>query len=91
MTRIRLTAILILAVMLGGMSLATTSAQEATPAAGAALGPVATPGGTLPNNPQVQLVKVAGGLADPVNLTSAYDGSGRLFVVERVGRLRIID
>jgi glucose/arabinose dehydrogenase/uncharacterized cupredoxin-like copper-binding protein len=91
MTRIRLTAILIFAVLLGGMSLATTSAQEATPAAGAALGPVATPGGTLPNNPQVQLVKVAGGLADPVNLTSAYDGSGRLFVVERVGRLRIID
>jgi glucose/arabinose dehydrogenase len=37
------------------------------------------------------LVKVAGGLADPVNIANAGDGSGRLFVVERVGLIRIID
>ncbi len=67
-------------------------AQQATPeAGGAALGPVAEPNGTLPDNPQVQLVKVAGGLADPVNVASANDGSGRLFIVERIGRIRIID
>jgi len=89
--RIRLTVIVVVTVLFGGLSLATASAQQATPAAGAALAPVATPGGTLPNNPQIQLVKVADGLADPINLTSAYDGSGRLFVVERVGRVRIID
>ncbi|MDP9369179.1 MAG: hypothetical protein M3Q03_13040, partial [Chloroflexota bacterium] len=52
--------------------------------------PVAVPAGTLPGNVSVQLVKVAGGLVDPVNITNAGDGSGRLFVVERIGRIRII-
>ncbi len=53
--------------------------------------PVARPGGTLPGNVAVQLVQVAGGLIDPINLANAGDGSGRLFVVERVGYIRIID
>jgi glucose/arabinose dehydrogenase/uncharacterized cupredoxin-like copper-binding protein len=52
---------------------------------------VATPGGTIPNNPKIQLVKVAGGVADPINVASANDGSGRIFVVERIGRVRVID
>jgi hypothetical protein len=56
-----------------------------------ALGPVATPGGTLPGNPQIQLVKVADGLADPINVAAPADDSGRLFVVERPGRIRIVD
>jgi glucose/arabinose dehydrogenase len=49
------------------------------------------PGGTLPGNPQIQLVKVADGLADPVNVAAPNDGSGRLFVIKRVGRIRVID
>ena len=53
--------------------------------------PAVTPGGTLPGNPSIQLVQVATGLVDPVNIANANDGSGRLFVVERVGRIRIID
>src|SRR5215216_927639 len=53
--------------------------------------PAALPTGTLPGNPSIQLVKVAGGLVDPINITNAGDGSGRLFVIERVGRIRIID
>jgi len=53
--------------------------------------PVVTPGGTLPGNPSIQLVQVATELVDPVNVTSAGDGSGRVFVVERVGRIRIVD
>ncbi|HET8522577.1 MAG TPA: PQQ-dependent sugar dehydrogenase, partial [Thermomicrobiales bacterium] len=82
--------------MLSGSAMMLTSAQGATPAAGPAataapLADVATPDGTLPGNPQIQLVKIADGLADPVNLTSAYDGSGRLFIVERVGMIRIVD
>jgi glucose/arabinose dehydrogenase len=50
----------------------------------------AQPDGTLPGEPQVQLVQVATGLVDPVNVTHAGDGSGRLFVVERVGRIQIV-
>ena len=53
--------------------------------------PVALPGGALPGNVAVQLVKVAGGLVDPVNLANAGDGSGRLFVVQRTGQILILD
>ncbi len=37
------------------------------------------------------LVTVATGLSSPVLVTHARDGSGRLFVVEQTGRIRIID
>jgi len=85
---------LVALIMLSGTSGPLTSAQDATPAASATatpLGDVATPGGTLPGSPQVQLVKIADGLADPVNLASTDDGSGRLFIVERIGLIRIVD
>lgn len=52
---------------------------------------VARPGGSLPGNPEIALVKVAEGFNDPVNVTNAGDGSGRLFVVERIGRIKIVD
>jgi glucose/arabinose dehydrogenase len=51
---------------------------------------VAQPGGDLPGDPSLQLVQVATGLIDPINATNANDGSGRLFVVERIGRIRMI-
>lgn len=38
----------------------------------------------------ITLVKVADGLVDPVNVVSARDGSGRLFVVERNGVVRLV-
>jgi len=52
---------------------------------------VARPGGRLPGNPRVALVKVADGFNDPTNIASANDGTGRLFVVERVGRVKIVN
>ncbi len=51
---------------------------------------VAHPGGQVPGVPPLALVKVADGFADPVGVASAQDGSGRIFVVERVGRVRVV-
>ena len=38
----------------------------------------------------IALSQVASGLSDPVYLTHAGDGSGRLFIVEQTGRIRVI-
>lgn len=64
--------------------------DQPTPPAAPSVMDAALPGGTIPGNPQIQLVQVATGLIDPINLTNAGDGSGRLFVVERTGTVRII-
>src|SRR5918994_128915 len=70
---------------------ARSTAQDATPAAERTRLPsqyafypsqVAQPGGDLPGDPAVQLVKVVDGLSDPVNVAAPADGSGRLFVLE---------
>jgi glucose/arabinose dehydrogenase/uncharacterized cupredoxin-like copper-binding protein len=73
------------------------AAEEPTPEAteepseeAATTGQALTVTSQLPGNPAIQLVKVADGLADPVNVAAPADGSGRLFVVERVGRIRIV-
>jgi glucose/arabinose dehydrogenase len=39
---------------------------------------------------QLTVIKVTGGLSSPVGVTNAGDGSGRLFVVEQGGRVRIV-
>lgn len=52
---------------------------------------VARPGGKLPGNPKIALVKVADGFYDPTNVASPKDGTGRLFVTERVGRVQIVN
>ena len=51
----------------------------------------AHPGGKLPGNVAVQLVEVAGNFVDPIGISSPRDGTGRLFVCERPGVIRIID
>jgi glucose/arabinose dehydrogenase len=40
--------------------------------------------------PQISLTRVAAGLSQPVQITHAGDTSGRIFVVEQPGRIRII-
>ena len=106
MRRSRALSTALLVVMIAGGfvagATATGAAQEATPTAGQprerqpgqyAFYPsqVAQPGGDLPGDPRVQLVKVADGLADPVGVAAPNDGSGRLFVLERAGTIRIVD
>jgi glucose/arabinose dehydrogenase len=51
----------------------------------------ARPGGKLPKDVKVQLVEVATGFVDPIHVASPRDGSGRLFVCERPGIIRIVD
>ncbi|HEV2109185.1 MAG TPA: PQQ-dependent sugar dehydrogenase, partial [Thermomicrobiales bacterium] len=90
--RITRFAVLAILIALVGGSGFTAAAQEGTPVPAdlRISPPVAQPGGTLPGDPAVELVKVADGLIDPVNVASAGDGSGRLFVLERTGTIRII-
>jgi glucose/arabinose dehydrogenase len=40
--------------------------------------------------PTIQIQPVASGFASPVTVTNAGDGSGRLFIVEQFGRIRIL-
>lgn len=94
MSRLRSAPFIVIALLLmGALAAPVALAQDATPES---LGEqranqAVQPGGDLPGDPAVQLVKVAEGLIDPINITSAPDGSGRLFVVERTGTIRIID
>ncbi|HEX5497803.1 MAG TPA: PQQ-dependent sugar dehydrogenase, partial [Thermomicrobiales bacterium] len=92
MTKSRpLFALVLVIAVVGGMLLPVQAQDQKPGDFNPFTQPVAHPGGTLPANPAVQLVKVAGGLADPVNIAAPPDDSGRLFVVERVGYIRIID
>lgn len=71
------------------LSAAVLPAQAADATSTSAAAPV-QPGGKLPNPVKIQLVKVADGLIDPVHVTAPKDGSGRLFVCERHGQIRIV-
>ena len=50
----------------------------------------AQPGGKLPGDVAISLVKVADDLVDPVSVAAPDDGSGRVFVIERPGVIQII-
>ena len=68
--------------------LATTTASPiASPSAAAATTGVPA-GGPVP---KLAVTVVADGLASPVDVADPADGSGRRFVVEQAGRIRIVD
>ena len=76
------------------LALVVVALVAPAPAAGIPARPGATanaaPGAYDPNAVNVGWAKVAGGLSKPVYLTHAGDGSGRRFVVEQTGRIRVI-
>src|SRR3977135_1050470 len=51
---------------------------------------IATPSGPSPDKSSFKLTPIATGLQSPVYVTGAGDGSGRLFIVEQAGRIRIV-
>ena len=73
-------------------SATATETATPTPTPSAAASPTATPTSSLtPSDwPQLALTPVTSGLVQPVHVTHAGDGSGRLFVVEQGGRIRIV-
>lgn len=45
----------------------------------------------MPMPPELVITEVVSGLSSPVEVTNADDGSGRIFVLERAGRIRIVE
>lgn len=74
----RLTVFLFSALILSGMFFLRFTSGRA-----------GAPGEPKPAAPALGYQLVTGGLAQPVYITHAGDGSGRLFIVERAGRIRI--
>jgi glucose/arabinose dehydrogenase len=80
----------------GGTALSTPTASSPTPivpspTSSPTTGPVlATPTGPSPDKSSFKLTRIAAGLQDPLYATGAGDGSGRVFIVEQIGRIRIV-
>ncbi|HEY7525695.1 MAG TPA: PQQ-dependent sugar dehydrogenase [Candidatus Limnocylindria bacterium] len=87
-----------LAVGMGACSAASPSTVPSAAASSSASVPAAaSPSPAASSHPPsadpdaIHLDEVASGLADPIGITNAGDGSGRLFVNERGGVVRVID
>ena len=67
-----------------------TPAQTSTPAGGATAPVTSSNASALPDPGAYTWTTVASGLENPVGLANAGDGSGRLFILEQQGRIRIL-
>lgn len=70
-----------------------STSDVAAPRISAGVGVAARSAGSAPldlNHLQLSLEQVAQGLAQPTHLAAAGDGSGRLFIVEKAGRILIL-
>lgn len=77
-----------LSVALAGLALAL-GCQSASGAPVGRSEPTAARQQFDPASVNVRLERVAGGLRQPTMVTGAYDGSGRLFITERMGRILV--
>lgn len=71
-------------------ALAEASPTATVPEPTATLAPEPTPVPPALETLRIDLQEVAGGLEQPTGVMSSHDGSGRLFVLERPGRIRIV-
>jgi glucose/arabinose dehydrogenase len=68
-----------------------TATAIATPTPSPTPSPLfATPSGPSADNGSFKFTRIASGLQSPVYVTDAGDGSGRLFIVEQAGRIRVV-
>lgn len=74
-----------------GTVAATATAQEDEPDTQDTESEVITTRDSMPDASQFELVAMIGGFRNPLYVTHAGDGSGRLFVVEQTGNIWIID
>ncbi|MGZ6299377.1 MAG: PQQ-dependent sugar dehydrogenase [Candidatus Limnocylindria bacterium] len=77
--------------------LGCTAQSTPTPSRSNAASPAATPSPSASPAPSVaplqgiRLEKVVSGLTSPIGVTSAGDGTGRLFINEQGGRIRVVE
>jgi len=89
--KIAMSLVLIAVMALSGLAAVSAQDTDYTPPVSSYDGiTVAHPNGDV-GDVEIQLVKVADGLFDPINVANANDGSGRIFVVERFGQIKIVD
>jgi glucose/arabinose dehydrogenase/uncharacterized cupredoxin-like copper-binding protein len=85
------TLVLALLILAPLASLESAGRAQEEVKADAAMTASARLGGDLPDDPQVQLVQVASNFQTPVNVAFPPDGSGRMFVVEVGGTIRVVN
>jgi glucose/arabinose dehydrogenase len=73
-----------------GVSQSRAAVSESASTTGPGAERTASSSPAAANPDRLRLERVAGDLVDPIGITAANDGSGRLFINEQQGRIRII-